>query len=43
VFDLHPAIEQSLREALPAGSAVRRLTLPPHHAAARLAAGATTP
>ncbi len=43
VFDLHPAIEQSLRTALPAGSAVRRLTLPPHHAAARLAAGAAKP
>ena len=43
VFDLHPAIELSLRQSLPVGSAVQRLTLPPHHAAARLAAGAATP
>ena len=42
VFELHPAIEQSLRLALPAGTAVRRLTLPAHHAAARLAAAAAT-
>jgi len=43
VFDLHPAIEQSLRQTLPEGSAVWRLTLPLHHAAARLAARAATP
>ncbi len=42
VFELHPAIEQSLRLALPAGTAARRLTLPAHHAAARLAATAAT-
>ena len=43
VFDLHPAIEHSLRLALPADTPVRRLTLPAHHAAARLAARAATP
>jgi len=42
VFDLHPAVEQSLRGALPADTAARRLLLPAHHAAARLAAAATT-
>ena len=43
VFDLHPAIEDSLRRGLPAGTAVQRLTLPPHHAAARMAARETAP
>ncbi len=43
VFELHPAIEHSLRQALPAGTAVRRLTLPAHHAAARMAAQAAAP
>ena len=38
VFDLHPAIEQALRAALPAGTALQRVTLPAHHAAARMAA-----
>lgn len=38
VFDLSPAIESSLRAALPAGTAVHRSTQPAHHAAARLAA-----
>ena len=43
VFDLHPAIEQSLRRALPADTAAWRLTLPAHHAAARLAARSRPP
>jgi len=43
VFDLHPAIEASLRSALPPDITARRLTLPAHHAAARLAATGTTP
>jgi N-acetylglucosamine kinase-like BadF-type ATPase len=38
VFDLHPAVEQALRAALPAGTAVQRATQPAHHAAARMAA-----
>lgn len=38
VFDLHPAIEATLRAALP-GVAVHRSTEPAHWAAARLAAG----
>jgi N-acetylglucosamine kinase-like BadF-type ATPase len=38
VWELHPAIEESLRAALPAHVQVRRLSMPPHHAAARLAA-----
>lgn len=42
VFDLHPAVEQGLRAALPADTTARRLTLPAHHAAARLAAAAIT-
>lgn len=37
VWDLHPAIEASLRAALPAGTPVERLRVLPHHAAARLA------
>jgi N-acetylglucosamine kinase-like BadF-type ATPase len=37
VFELHAAIESSLRAALPPGTPVQRATLPPHHAAARLA------
>jgi N-acetylglucosamine kinase-like BadF-type ATPase len=43
VFDLHPAIEHSLRQALPAGTDVRRLGVPAHLAAARMAARATPP
>jgi len=43
VFELHPAIELGLRQALPAGSAIWRLALPAHHAAARLAARHPTP
>jgi N-acetylglucosamine kinase-like BadF-type ATPase len=43
VFELHPAVEQSLRQALPAGTDVRRLGLPAHHAAACMAAQAVTP
>ncbi|MDP1900196.1 MAG: BadF/BadG/BcrA/BcrD ATPase family protein [Rubrivivax sp.] len=43
VFELHPAIEQNLRAALPAGSELRRSRLPAHHTAARLAAQRTTP
>lgn len=42
VFDLHPAVEAGLRGALPAATAVQRLTIPPHHAAARLAARETS-
>jgi len=42
VFDLHPAVEQGLRGALPPDTTARRLLLPAHHAAARLAATATT-
>ncbi len=38
VFDLHPAIEAALREALPVGTAIERLHLQPHRDAARLAA-----
>ncbi len=38
VFELHPAIEQSLRGALPAGLDICRLPQPPQHAAAALAA-----
>lgn len=37
VFELHPAIEAALRDALPSGTTVARLRTPPHHAAARLA------
>ena len=43
VFELHPAVENALRGALPAGTSARRLTLPAHHAAARLAAQRTLP
>lgn len=43
VFDLHPAIEHSLRLALPADTPAWRLTLPAHHAAARLAARTANP
>ena len=42
VFDLHPAVEQALRAALPEGCTAHRLTTPAHHAAALRAAGATT-
>lgn len=38
VFELHPVIENTLRHALPADTAVHRLTLHAHHTAARLAA-----
>jgi glucosamine kinase len=38
VFELHPAIESSLRAALSSPPPMQRLTLPAHHAAARLAA-----
>ena len=38
VFELHPAVENALRNALPASTDLRRLSLPAHHAAARLAA-----
>jgi len=43
VFDLHPAIETALRDALPVDIAVQRLTLHPHHTAARLAAARGNP
>jgi N-acetylglucosamine kinase-like BadF-type ATPase len=43
VFELHPAIEYSLRQSLPAGTDVRRLGVPAHQAAARMAAQATPP
>lgn len=39
VFDLHPAVEKSLRQALPAATALQRQQTPAHHAAARLATG----
>jgi N-acetylglucosamine kinase-like BadF-type ATPase len=39
VFDLHPAIEASLRAALLPGTRVQRLAQAAHHAAARMAAG----
>lgn len=39
VFELHPLVESSLRQALPARLPVQRLRTPSHHAAARLAAG----
>jgi glucosamine kinase len=42
VLDLHPAIEASLRSALPAGTPTHRLTLPAHHAAAVIAAKKST-
>ena len=37
VFELHPAVENALRGALPASTELRRPSLPAHHAAARLA------
>ncbi len=40
VADLHTTIEQHLRQALPPGTTLQRLTQPLHHAAAALAAGA---
>jgi len=43
VFDLHPAIETALRDALPIDIAVHRLALHPHHTAARLAAARGSP
>jgi len=39
VFELHPLVESSLRQSLPARLPVQRLQTPTHHAAARLAAG----
>jgi N-acetylglucosamine kinase-like BadF-type ATPase len=42
VFDLHPAVENALRAALPAGCTAHRLTTPAHHAAARRAAQVST-
>ena len=42
VFDLHPAVENALRAALPAGCTTHRLATPAHHAAARRAALAYT-
>lgn len=41
VFELHPTIETAVREAMP-GTPLQRLHTPPHHAAARLAAGLHT-
>jgi N-acetylglucosamine kinase-like BadF-type ATPase len=38
VFELHPAVENALVAALPAGCAVHRFATPAHHAAARRAA-----
>jgi N-acetylglucosamine kinase-like BadF-type ATPase len=38
VFELHPGVQNAVLAALPAGTAVQRLQLPAHHAAARLAA-----
>jgi N-acetylglucosamine kinase-like BadF-type ATPase len=43
VFELHPAVEHGLREALPPGADVRRLTVAAHHAAARMAALGSAP
>jgi N-acetylglucosamine kinase-like BadF-type ATPase len=43
VFELDPAIETALREALPAGTPVHRQAQAAHHAAARLACERTTP
>ena len=37
-FDLHPAIEAQLRQALPSATPIQRLTAPAHHEAARIAA-----
>jgi N-acetylglucosamine kinase-like BadF-type ATPase len=37
VWELHPAVEQGLRAALPAAATVERFAEPAHHAAARLA------
>jgi hypothetical protein len=42
VFDLHPAVENAVRAALPSGCSVSRLRTPAHHAAARRAALAHT-
>ena len=43
VFDLHPAIESALRQALPPDVAVQRVALQAHHTAARLAAENANP
>jgi N-acetylglucosamine kinase-like BadF-type ATPase len=40
VFDLHPAVLGALRDALPTGTALQRISTPAHHSAARIAAGA---
>jgi glucosamine kinase len=40
VFELHATIESTLRAALPSHPPMQRLTVPAHHAAARLAAHA---
>ncbi len=38
VFELHPAVEAALRQALPAATALQRQQTPAHHAGAQLAA-----
>ena len=38
VFDLHPAVQTALQQALPAGTALQQLQEPAHCAAARIAA-----
>ena len=43
VFDLHPSIQAQLQQALPAGTALHRLTATAQAAAARLAAARTQP
>ena len=43
VFELHPLVEASLRQALPAQLMVQRLLTPTHHAAARFAGTALPP
>jgi glucosamine kinase len=43
VFDLHPSIQTSLQEALPAGTPVQRQAEPAHNAAARRAARGSRP
>ena len=43
VFDLHPAIEAQLRQALPSATPVHRLTAPAHLEAARIAARKARP
>lgn len=43
VFELHPLVEASLRQALPTQLMVQRLLTPTHHAAARFAGTALPP